>query len=195
MLFGRRDRSDSWQKAKHRRSEHHRDTEHWSGALGRIASYWQLLPTDHDATGVRLHRPRRVEQFGSNCGRQRRWTVGPFAIAALLLLSPSCSHDPRSEFARIQRVFEHGDLIRAQDEAEKACHYYSGRDVQWWWRFRILKARILGWRGMYEDVLDTLETKSAVPLHDDDWVLQRDILAGAANAHLHHFSEAQVYLD
>lgn len=48
---------------------------------------------------------------------------------------------------------------------------------------------------MFEDVLNTLETKSAAPLPDDDLVVQRDILAGAANVHLHHFSEAQAYLD
>jgi CHAT domain-containing protein len=112
-----------------------------------------------------------------------------------MLLSTSCTRDPRSEFDRVQRTFERGELINAQDEAERACQYYLGRDPQWWWRFRILKARILGWRGMYEDVLNTLETKAVPPLNDRDLIVQRDILTGAANSHLHRFPEAQAYLD
>ena len=95
----------------------------------------------------------------------------------------------------MQGIFERGDLIRAEDEAEKACQRYSRRDVQWWWKFRILKARILGWRGIYEGVLKSLDTNASPPIDDPELALQRDALAGAANVHLHHFPEAHAYLD
>jgi CHAT domain-containing protein len=95
----------------------------------------------------------------------------------------------------VQGIFERGDLIRAEDEAERACHRYSSRDVQWWWKFRILKARILGWRGIYEGVLKSLDTSASPPIDDPELTLQRDVLAGAANVHLHHFLEAHAYLD
>jgi CHAT domain-containing protein len=95
----------------------------------------------------------------------------------------------------VQGIFERGDLIRAEDEAERACQHYSRRDVQWWWKFRILKARILGWRGIYEGVLKSLDTNASPPIDDRELALQRDALAGAANVHLHHFLEAHAYLD
>ena len=95
----------------------------------------------------------------------------------------------------MQGIFERGDLIRAEDEAERACQRYSRRDVQWWWKFRILKARILGWRGIYEGVLKSLDTNASPPIDDRELALQRDALAGAANVHLHHFLEAHAYLD
>jgi CHAT domain-containing protein len=103
--------------------------------------------------------------------------------------------DPASEFARVQGIFERGDLIRAEDEAERACQRYSRRDVQWWWKFRILKARILGWRGIYDGVLKSLDINDSPPIDDRELAIQRDALAGAANVHLHHFLEAHAYLD
>jgi CHAT domain-containing protein/tetratricopeptide (TPR) repeat protein len=88
-----------------------------------------------------------------------------------------------------------GDLIRAQHEAERACHYYSKRDVRWWWKFRILKAKILAWRGMFEDVLDTLDAKDSPSIDERDLLVQRDVLISTADVHLHRFSEAQAYLN
>ena len=91
----------------------------------------------------------------------------------------------------MHRTFLRGDLVQAQIEAEKACQYYSGRSPAWAWKFRLLEARALAWRGMYEDVLTVLRSEPPPSLKDTDVPLQREILEGAANAHLHRYPQAQ----
>jgi CHAT domain-containing protein len=94
----------------------------------------------------------------------------------------------------VQRTFVRGDLVRAQAEAEKNCEYYSSRDPSWGWKFRILHARILGWRGMYADVLKVLNLGVPPSLNNSDVVLQKEVLEGAAHAHLHRCEQAQTLL-
>jgi CHAT domain-containing protein len=101
------------------------------------------------------------------------------------------SHDPRSEFDHAQQLFLHGDLNLAQPEAERAYRHYSVTDSQWAWRFRVLDARILSWRGMYQDVLQVLNAERPSFLQNTDLDIQRQQLEGLANARLHRFAQAE----
>lgn len=91
----------------------------------------------------------------------------------------------------MQQLFRHGDLIRAQNDSDKSYRYYSERDSQWSWKFRILNARTLTWRGMYQDVLPLLSPELPPSLRNSDLYLQKLQLEGLTYARLHRFTEAE----
>jgi CHAT domain-containing protein/Tfp pilus assembly protein PilF len=101
------------------------------------------------------------------------------------------SNDPQQEFERVQQLFLRGDLIHAQNESDKAFRYYSERDPQWSWKFRILNARTLTWRGMYQTVLPLLSPELPSSLRNSELDLQKQQLQGLTSAHLHRFTEAE----
>jgi CHAT domain-containing protein/Tfp pilus assembly protein PilF len=85
----------------------------------------------------------------------------------------------------------HGDLVPAQAAAERALLRYSGRDPLWAWKFRILDAQILAWRGMYLQILKVLESETPPTIGDSDLTLERYVWASIANIRLHHYDEAE----
>jgi CHAT domain-containing protein len=87
-----------------------------------------------------------------------------------------------------------GNLSQAQDEAETCYEYYAGGGSDWAWKFRILKARILNWRGMNNDALRTLAFELPPSLKNTDLDIQKQELEGLTKAHLHNFAEAQEVL-
>lgn len=100
-------------------------------------------------------------------------------------------HKPAAEFEHAQRLFWHGDLIQAQSESEKGYRYYSGRDPLWAWKFRLLSARVLNWRGMNSAVLSVLNPKLPSPFHGSDVEFQKQQLEGLTYARQHRFREAE----
>lgn len=98
------------------------------------------------------------------------------------------------DFEHAQRAFLRGDLLAAQGEAGRACQRYSRQDPASSWKFRILEARVLAWRGMYEDVLEVLAPELPASLQGFDYALQKQILQSAAKVHLHRYQEAQAQL-
>jgi len=91
----------------------------------------------------------------------------------------------------VQLLFLRGDLIRAQTEAETGYRYYSGSNSQWAWKFRVLDARILSWRGMYQDVLLVLNSERPSFPGNTNLDLQKQQLEGLAFARLHRFAMAE----
>jgi CHAT domain-containing protein len=85
----------------------------------------------------------------------------------------------------------HGDLVRAQAAAERSFQYYSSRDPFWAWKFRLLHAQILAWRGMYPEILKILEPEVPLQLADTDLSLERQIWTGIVYVRLHRYDEAQ----
>jgi hypothetical protein len=88
---------------------------------------------------------RRIKQRG--CQSQWRWkraVACEAGLALLLCFAASCSQDPRTRFDRANQAFVHGELVRAQIEADAAAKYYSERSPEWAWRFRLLGARTRG---------------------------------------------------
>ncbi len=124
---------------------------------------------------------------------QGRWRLGQLILVLVVISLVACepSHDPLSEFERVRQLFLRGDLIRAQTAAEEALRYYSRTNSQWAWKFRLLDARIMSWRGMNQDVLLVLNSELPPFLRNTDLDLRRQQLEGLAFARLHRFAQAE----
>jgi CHAT domain-containing protein len=98
------------------------------------------------------------------------------------------------QFEQTQQFFVRGDLNRAQNQADTFWRYYSGRDPFWAWKFRVLDARILAWRGMYSEVFPVLSAEFPASFKNSDLDFQRRALVGAAYVSMHKFAEAEKIL-
>jgi CHAT domain-containing protein len=125
-------------------------------------------------------------------GERRWWTVARSAAAYLsLFFCIACSRDPQSDFQRAQAHFLQGDLVRAQGEAEKAFLHYSGGSPLWAWKFRLLDAKVLAWRGQYTEILKVLGPELPPSLNEPALRLEKQILVSIADIRLHRYQEAQ----
>ena len=133
------------------------------------------------------------ERRGRESEWHGRWRLVLEALVLGVVFLATCgpSHDPRLEFDQVQHLFFHGDLIRAQAEAEKGYRYYSKSDPQWAWKFRVLDARILSWRGMNQDVLVVVSSELPSSLKNTTLDFQKQQLVGLAHARLHRFAQAE----
>ncbi len=91
---------------------------------------------------------------------------------------------------RVQLALQHGDLIRAQQYAERNYQRFRSSSPEWAWKFRILEAESLLLRGMSQEALDLLSGLSAPPT-DRTSVIQKLTVEGVAYARLHSFSAAE----
>jgi CHAT domain-containing protein/Flp pilus assembly protein TadD len=97
-------------------------------------------------------------------------------------------------FDHAWNAFQHGDLGRAEQEANGGYSDYRSLGPDWAWKFAILKARILYQKGRSEDVLLVLSSEATVP-PTEELVLQKSRFAGLAFASLHRFPEAEQEFD
>jgi CHAT domain-containing protein/Tfp pilus assembly protein PilF len=113
-------------------------------------------------------------------------------VTLILVLSSACAirKDPQVIFDHAMEAFRKGEVARAQEEAEAGYQRFHQEDPQWAWRFRLLQADALAWRGMNEKVLDLLLSETA-PLPHGPLTVQKGRLEGAAYTSLHRFAEAE----
>ena len=90
----------------------------------------------------------------------------------------------------MQTLFRHGDLVRAQVEAQKASAYYSNRSPSWGWRFRLLEAWVLAWRGKYAEIPKVLDAELPSSTTESDLRLETQVLTSIAEIRLHRYPEA-----
>lgn len=97
---------------------------------------------------------------------------------------------PQVALEHAYKAFLHGDLKQSQEEADRGYQRFRTSSSVWVWKFRILEANSLLWRGMYQQVLTLL---GSPPNRPDDREFLIEILAieGAAHARLHQFPEAE----
>lgn len=88
--------------------------------------------------------------------------------------------DPQVVFAHAQQTFQHGDLIRSQQESEDGYRRFSESDPQWAWKFRTLQAESLLWQGKYPEVVALLD--SSMPPSFSDVTVALNALRGLAHA-------------
>jgi CHAT domain-containing protein len=102
--------------------------------------------------------------------------------------------NPQTDFERVYQTFLRGDLQQSQEEAEQHFQRLRNSDPEWAWRFKLLEAKSLLWRGMFAQALALLNSPAASPNRKDS---QIEILAleAAAFARLHKFPEAQAVLE
>ena len=90
--------------------------------------------------------------------------------------------DPAAAYQRIWSEFLKGHLEVAQQAAAHERTKFAGRDGEWTYRFSLLEAEILSFRGLSQDVVALLDegSKSFVP--GGDYAIKRDILLCVAYA-------------
>ena len=126
-------------------------------------------------------------------GKWRRALRSSLAIGLVMLAAVGCTRhrNPQPEFERLLQSLRRGNLAQAQQGAERASRDYSRRDALWSWRFRVLAASALSFRGMSKDVLSTLNAELPQALTNTEVASQKLILEGWAYADLHRFPEAE----
>jgi len=120
-------------------------------------------------------------------------------VAILLVCSFGCgrhtNQNPEALFDQIRQTFTHGQLLSAQEQAEKARLYFSNRDSSWESRFRFLEADIMIRRGLGLDALSLLAADVPSSSANSDLVVQQLLLRGITYARLGKFNEADTDLD
>jgi CHAT domain-containing protein len=97
------------------------------------------------------------------------------------VLSCSRADRPQAAFEHAQLTFQHGDLIHSQQEAEAGYRQFLGSSPKWAWKFRILQAESLLWRGKYPEVLTLLDS-GALTSAPQDTIIPVLTLRGIAHA-------------
>src|ERR1022692_125307 len=156
-----------------------------------LAIIGPCLPSNHDRGMYELHPWGKRQRWRSWC--QRQFPSVALGVSFLILAcGPACSRpdNPQVAFDRAYKSFLHGNLKQSQDQADQKCERFKASSPEWAWKFRTLEAESLLWRGMYAQVLTTL---NSAPTRPDNKNSMIKILAleGVAHARLHQFSEAE----
>jgi CHAT domain-containing protein len=117
------------------------------------------------------------------------------AVVVLLVLSvasckPELRLDPQKSFDRAYSDFVHGDMERSRSEADSAYHYFSGKNQEWAWKFRLLEANVLIWQGLSQPALALLNADLPAALLGGDLAIQKQMLEGLAYIRLGHMLDA-----
>src|SRR5947207_7810971 len=111
--------------------------------------------------------------------------IGLFGCGSESLSSPQAIYDA----TRLK--FQRGELIEAQQEADHAYLSYLQQSPEWAWRFRVLQAEILVWRGMSTNALSLLDAKLPSTLSRDKAAVRQQIVQGSAYSFLQQYPEAE----
>jgi CHAT domain-containing protein/Flp pilus assembly protein TadD len=112
-------------------------------------------------------------------------------VLLFLLLSACARHrNPEAALAHATETFKHGNLIAADEEAKKGYEDFHAQSSEWAWKFRILNANVLLWRGMAGDALALLDSEREPP-PAGDLTIQKIRLEGSANQALGRYPEAE----
>jgi tetratricopeptide (TPR) repeat protein len=132
------------------------------------------------------------ERKGGQYKDQRPNLSVAIGLFVLLTCGLGCNRrlSPQDSFQRAQQALRHGDLTRAQNEAEEGRKQYLASSPEWARKFCILEAEALLLRGMYPQVL-TLLGSEPDPTETRDATVEVLVLKTAVQARLHRFSEAE----
>ncbi len=83
----------------------------------------------------------------------------------------------------------------ALKDVDQACVSIPAQSVEWQWRFRVLKAEILVWRGLNQEAFSLLEESPPAVLDRTDVAARRMIVRGMALDYLHKPDQARLSLD
>lgn len=97
---------------------------------------------------------------------------------------------PSQAYENVIQKEQSGDLASAQTAADEAERKYESENVEWAWRFRLIKAQILVMRGSYKDSLALLDENVPSAFAHTDLAARRKMVQGLANEYLEHFDES-----
>jgi CHAT domain-containing protein len=121
--------------------------------------------------------------------------IGLFLLSGLSGVS-SCQRHPglsqqEASYKHAETEFEQGDLVAASQESDAAYKGLSERSPEWAWRFRVLEAEVLVWRGLSADAVQLIQAQYAPELRTSDIAVRREIVLGLAQCSLQKFDEAE----
>jgi CHAT domain-containing protein/Tfp pilus assembly protein PilF len=110
----------------------------------------------------------------------------------LMALFSGCGRKPTPEliFDKAQNALERGDIRSATSESEEGYRKFHELSSEWAWRFLLLRARVLRWKGLNEQLLGLLASEPQAPA-SGDLAVSRLRLQGVAYASMHKFAEAE----
>jgi CHAT domain-containing protein len=91
----------------------------------------------------------------------------------------------------LKQEVDRGEFNATLVGTDAALRRYSGRNSEWEWRFRLLKARILVSRSQGEEALRVLGPEPPLVLASTDIPEQRKLFAGIAHRYSQRFTEAE----
>ena len=90
-------------------------------------------------------------------------------------------------------TFKHGDISNSIDQAKKGYDQFHLLSAEWAWKFRLLQATGLAWRGWNDQVLYLLSSEPS-PAPEGEITLKKNRLECTAHTNLHHFQQAEASL-
>jgi CHAT domain-containing protein len=121
----------------------------------------------------------------------QRWQLRLLPLCLFLVIIGCYQRDrPQSIYDRAYIAFIHGNLVDSQQDAERGYRQFGKSSPEWAWKFKILEAEAMLWRGSYPQVLDLLESDSNRPTEKSS-VIRFLTLKSAANARTHNYSKAE----
>jgi CHAT domain-containing protein/Tfp pilus assembly protein PilF len=115
-------------------------------------------------------------------------------LALSFLLSCARRNSPQVALDLATKTFHHGDAAAAEHEAREGYEKFHNVSPEWAWKFLLLEADALAWRGMNDKVLALLSSEGAPP-PSKELEVRRWRVEGLAYADLHRFPEAERKLD
>jgi CHAT domain-containing protein/Tfp pilus assembly protein PilF len=117
--------------------------------------------------------------------------LATISVALMLVCLSACTHrDPEIAYQQAIRAYRQGNLAAAANQAEKGYKQFHKASADWAWKFTTLKARVLSWRGMNDEVLKLLASEPEPPL-SGDLAVQRYRLDAVAYALSLRFAESE----
>jgi CHAT domain-containing protein len=120
-------------------------------------------------------------------------SLGSFLLCLVIACGLACSRheNPQAALESAQKIFEHGDLQQSEEKAGLEYQRLRDSDPELAWKFRILEAKSLLWRGMYPQALALLSSSPSPDRKSKDSQVEILALEGMAHARLHNFPDAQ----
>ena len=112
-------------------------------------------------------------------------------LALILFFATACTRriDPQTAFDHALQSFRNGQVEKAQREAEAGYNQFHDRGSEWAWKFLLLQADALAWRGMNDRVLTLIASERSAP--PGDLAIKKTWLEGSAYDSMHRFGEAE----
>jgi CHAT domain-containing protein len=117
------------------------------------------------------------------------------AISGLLLLAAACLILPRHERVSLNALyqagrsaFERGELAEAEKSAIIGYQLSRYTSTEWAWRFLVLRAEVLAWRGKSNDALSLINEEPPKGVSNET-LIRRKVVLGIADSYLQRFTE------
>ena len=131
---------------------------------------------------------------GYNCRLfylDNRW-ISISTLVLLILPLSACARrsDPRAVLDHATRLFQHGSLLAATQEAANGHRKFRNLSSDWAWKFLLLQADALEWRGLSESALEVLASEPLRPA-SVDLSIRRIWLEASALISLQRLTDAE----